>query len=75
MSIDTKMDASHVEEQSFEDQDLKLQVTKSRVATSGTVQLTAGKIVYIPAPTADPRGTTSSLSHIIIVCNHAGSGG
>ena len=34
----------------------QLQVTKSKVGVSGTVKLTAGTIVYIPAPTADPQG-------------------
>lgn len=33
----------------------KLEVDKLRVNTQGTVQLTAGKIVYIPTPTADPQ--------------------
>jgi hypothetical protein len=56
MASDLKFSSSHVEEPAVEEQDLKLQVTKSRVATTGTVQLTAGKTVYIPDPTADPRG-------------------
>ncbi|KAI0973191.1 major facilitator superfamily domain-containing protein [Xylaria arbuscula] len=30
-------------------------VTRSRVGVSGTVKLTAGKIIYVPTPTADPR--------------------
>ena len=37
--------------------DEKLQVDRSKVGVIGTVQLTAGKVVYIPTPTADPRGT------------------
>jgi hypothetical protein len=31
-------------------------ITKSTANASGTVKLLAGKIVYIPTPTADPRG-------------------
>lgn len=31
-------------------------ITKSKANASGTVKLLAGKIVYIPTPTADPRG-------------------
>lgn len=37
--------------------DVRISVTKSKVNVSGTVKLTAGKIVYIPTPTADPRGS------------------
>lgn len=46
-----------VEVTTYDNEDeLKLEVDKSRVNVSGTVQLTAGKIVYVPAPTADPQG-------------------
>jgi hypothetical protein len=77
MSTDSKMNSSHVEEPVVEEQDLKLQVTKSKVATTGTVQLTAGKVVYIPDPTADPRGEYSAIArrnynHDVIHANPLG---
>ncbi|KAH7349761.1 major facilitator superfamily domain-containing protein [Plectosphaerella cucumerina] len=48
-----KIPTEHLEDvESIHDE---LRVTKSKVGVSGTVQLTAGSIVYIPAPTADPQ--------------------
>lgn len=58
MTTMSKQDSTHVEEAVGDD---KLQVNRSRVGVSGTVQLTAGKTVYIPTPTADPRGMHSGL--------------
>ena len=54
MTTKTAKEMSHVE--NIEHQDADLHVTKSKVGVSGTVQLTVGRIVYVPAPTADPRG-------------------
>lgn len=45
-----------VENIDIEDDGEGISVTKSKVNVSGTVQLTAGTIVYIPTPTSDPRG-------------------
>jgi hypothetical protein len=45
-----------VENIDIEDDGEEISVTKSKVNVSGTVQLTAGAIVYIPTPTTDPRG-------------------
>ena len=57
MADEIKKDfGTDVEVMTYDDEDIKLEVDKSKVQTSGTVQLTAGKIVYIPAPTADPQG-------------------
>jgi hypothetical protein len=59
----SKGGSSHLEEAVVEDgidKGEKFQVDKAKVNVSGTVQLTAGKIVYIPAPTADPRGLSGS---------------
>ncbi|KAJ5420553.1 hypothetical protein N7465_003072 [Penicillium sp. CMV-2018d] len=44
-----------VENIDIEDDGEGISVTKSKVNVSGTVQLTAGTIVYIPTPTSDPR--------------------
>lgn len=52
--MSTKEMPTHMEDAVLSDE--KLRVDKEKVGVSGTVQLTAGKIVYIPAPTADPRG-------------------
>lgn len=55
MADDIKKDPSvDVETSTYEGSD-KLEVEITKVTTTGTVQLTAGKIVYIPAPTADPQ--------------------
>lgn len=54
--------SSHLEEAVIEEGITKgsnLIIDKSKVNVSGTVQLTAGTIIYIPAPTADPRGLRS----------------
>jgi hypothetical protein len=48
--------SKHVENINVEGQDDELHVSQSKVNISGTVKLTAGKIVYIPTPTSDPRG-------------------
>ena len=56
--IDMKQDSSHVENVYVDDLEA-VHVTKSKVTVSGTVKLTEGKIVYIPTPTADPRGKYS----------------
>ncbi|RJE22492.1 hypothetical protein PHISCL_05178 [Aspergillus sclerotialis] len=49
-----KSNISHVED--IEDGGIEIPKGKSM----GTVKLTEGKIVYIPTPTADPQGETSS---------------
>ncbi|KAH7361588.1 major facilitator superfamily domain-containing protein [Plectosphaerella cucumerina] len=51
--MSTKEMPTHMEDAIAGDE--KLRVDKDTVGVTGTVQLTAGKIVYIPAPTADPR--------------------
>ena len=56
--VDMKQDASHVENVNVDDLEA-VHVTKSKVIVSGTVKLTEGRIVYIPTPTADPRGKLS----------------
>lgn len=64
----SKGGSSHLEEAVVEDgidKGEKFQVDKAKVNVSGTVQLTAGKIVYIPAPTADPRGLLGLGSWLI----------
>jgi hypothetical protein len=43
----------------------ELKVTKSKVGVSGTVQLTAGTIVYVPTPTADPQGLFLLPLHMV----------
>lgn len=48
--------SKHVENINVESQDDELHVSQSKVNISGTVKLTAGKIIYIPTPTSDPRG-------------------
>jgi hypothetical protein len=50
--------SKHVENINVESQSQgeELHVSQSKVNVSGTVKLTAGKIVYIPTPTSDPRG-------------------
>ncbi|KAJ5474994.1 hypothetical protein N7539_008060 [Penicillium diatomitis] len=52
---DKEPPASHVENLSVEELGEDMHISKSRVNVTGTVQLTAGKIVYIPTPTSDPR--------------------
>jgi hypothetical protein len=54
--MSTKEMPTHMEDAIAGDE--KLRVDKDTVGVTGTVQLTAGKIVYIPAPTADPRGSS-----------------
>lgn len=49
--------SKHVEHVDVEAPDEDIHISKSKVAVSGTVQLTAGAIIYIPTPTADPRGS------------------
>ena len=48
--------SGHVENVNAEIPGEEIHISKSKVTVSGTVQLTAGTIVYIPTPTADPRG-------------------
>ncbi|KAL2070136.1 hypothetical protein VTL71DRAFT_14816 [Oculimacula yallundae] len=62
MSTSFKSDPSHIEVAILNDE--KLRVDRSKVQVSGTVQLTAGKIVYIPAPTADPRVSVIGLGMV-----------
>ncbi|KAJ9480427.1 Protein HOL1 [Pseudozyma hubeiensis] len=50
-----KTSSLDIETNTFDADDQPLEVNKSTVHASGTVQLTAGKVVYIPAPTSDPR--------------------
>ncbi|KUM59905.1 hypothetical protein ACN42_g7240 [Penicillium freii] len=50
-----------IENIDIEDDGEEIRVTKSKVNVSGTVQLTAGTIVYIPTPTSDPRVSTIGL--------------
>ncbi|SPO27207.1 related to transporter protein HOL1 [Ustilago trichophora] len=67
----TNYDADLKLEASNSDADRKLEVDKSKVQTAGTVQLTAGKIVYIPSPTADPRDPLNLPTWqkmVIIIC-------
>ncbi|KAJ5355392.1 uncharacterized protein N7496_012604 [Penicillium cataractarum] len=47
--------SSHVENATVESHGEEIHVSQSKVNISGTVQLTAGTIVYIPTPTSDPR--------------------
>jgi hypothetical protein len=59
--------AEQVEDIDMEDDGEEICTTKSKVNVSGTVQLTAGAIVYIPTPTSDPRGlfaVHTRFSHI-----------
>lgn len=42
-------------------EELEHSTTLEPVTTMGTVKLTDGVIVYIPAPTADPQGWISSI--------------
>lgn len=53
--MDTKSDVNHVEHLERDSLDV-IQISKSKVEISGTVKLTEGKTVFIPTPTADPRG-------------------
>lgn len=46
----------HVEDVDVESNHDEIEITKSKLNVSGTVQLTAGKTVYIPTPTSDPQG-------------------
>lgn len=55
MADSTKADISHVEH--LEDGG----ATPNKGKVMGTVKLTEGKIVYIPTPTADPRGERSPV--------------
>lgn len=55
--MDKQTPPNHVERVDTEAFSDELHVTKSKVNISGTVQLTAGAIVYIPKPSSDPRGT------------------
>ncbi|TLS27674.1 hypothetical protein PpBr36_05023 [Pyricularia pennisetigena] len=71
-----KSNTTHVEDglESLEitsDYDKGLKVDRSKVNVSGTVQLTAGKIVYIPSPTADPRDPLnwSTWQKILVMCS------
>ncbi len=50
--------SKHVENVDVEAPGEEIHISKSKVTVSGTVQLTAGTIVYIPTPTADPRGSS-----------------
>lgn len=53
--------SNHVETvHDAESQGEEIHVSQSKVNISGTVQLTAGSIVYIPTPTSDPRGLSLS---------------
>ncbi|CAI6093581.1 unnamed protein product [Clonostachys chloroleuca] len=45
----------HVEDVDVESNHDEIEITKSKLNVSGTVQLTAGKTVYIPTPTSDPQ--------------------
>ena len=65
--MDTKTDINHVEHLERDSLDV-IQVSKSKVEVSGTVKLTEGKTVFIPTPTADPRGRILSLSEIGLKC-------
>lgn len=42
----------------------EIEITKSKLNVSGTVQLTVGKTVYIPTPTSDPQGKRNSSKYI-----------
>ncbi|KAJ5636527.1 uncharacterized protein N7484_009840 [Penicillium longicatenatum] len=53
--------SQHVEDINIEADGGDIHVTKSKVNVSGTVQLTAGTIVYIPTPTSDPQVSTVGL--------------
>jgi hypothetical protein len=54
--MDKTSSVEQVENIDIEGDGEEIRVTKSKVNVSGTVQLTAGTIVYIPTPTSDPRG-------------------
>ncbi|KAJ5271193.1 hypothetical protein N7505_006951 [Penicillium chrysogenum] len=53
--MDKTSSVEQVENIDIEGDGEEIRVTKSKVNVSGTVQLTAGTIVYIPTPTSDPR--------------------
>lgn len=53
--MDTKQSFNHVERVDLDSSEA-IHVTKSKLSVSGTVKLTAGAVIYIPTPTADPRG-------------------
>ncbi|KAJ5623686.1 hypothetical protein N7490_012291 [Penicillium lividum] len=53
--MDKPSNSTHVENIDVEEAGAEIHITKSKVNVSGTVQLTAGTIVYIPTPTSDPR--------------------
>lgn len=56
--------SNHVENVNVESHGEEIHVSQSKVNISGTVQLTAGAIVYIPTPTSDPRGL--SLTPVLL---------
>jgi hypothetical protein len=64
--MDKQPPSEHIEHIDSENIGEDVHVTKSKVNVSGTVQLTAGTIVYIPTPTSDPRG----LSSVIITLDY-----
>lgn len=65
--MDTKTDINHVEHLERDSLDV-IQVSKSKVEVSGTVKLTEGKTVFIPTPTADPRGRILTLFEMRLNC-------
>jgi hypothetical protein len=67
--MDKSPPPQHVEDINIEANGEDIHVTKSKVNVSGTVQLTAGTIVYIPTPTSDPQGLSLLLlPHARITC-------
>lgn len=60
--MDKSGSSSHVERVDAEDANPDAQILESKVNVTGTVQLTVGKIVYIPTPTSDPLGLSTILT-------------
>lgn len=60
--MDKSGSSSHVERVDAEDAKPDAQIIDSNMNVTGTVQLTVGKIVYIPTPTSDPLGLSTELT-------------
>lgn len=60
--VDTMIDTdkAHGEHVEVVDNELSSQKLVEIVKVMGTVKLTEDQIVYIPTPTADPRGTANT---------------
>jgi hypothetical protein len=57
---------SHIESVAIDGADEMAEISKVHV--SGTVKLTAERVVYIPEPTADPRGRDTCSAYSVDMC-------